>query len=103
MQRRIWVAAAALATTVLAAASLPLWTQFNAGTHAFQFLETATWMPSLGVHYTVGVDGVAVLLVLLTTLISPLCMLASWNYISKRVAEFMVALLVMEGAMVGVF
>jgi len=98
--QRLW---ALIGTTAIAAASLPLWTKFNAATHAFQFVEKASWIPALKVNYVVGVDGVAVLLVLLTTLISPLCVLASWNYIQKRVAEFMIALLVMESAMVGVF
>ena len=98
--QRLW---ALIGTTALAALSLPLWTRFNSGTAAFQFVENLSWIPSLKINYAVGVDGISVLLVLLTTLITPLCVLASWTYIQKRVAEFMIALLVMEAAMVGVF
>lgn len=98
--QRVWTL---VATTLLAALSLGLWCRFNATTHLFQFVESADWIPSLKINYTVGVDGVSVLLVLLTTLITPLCVLASWTYIKKRVKEFMIGLLVMEAAMVGVF
>ena len=92
-----------LATLVVAAASLPLYGRFDATTAAFQFREHAPWIPWLNIHYTLGVDGLSLLLVLLTTLIMPLCVLASWRYIAARVKEFMICLLVMEGAMVGVF
>lgn len=92
-----------LSTSLIALISLPLWCGFNADTHEFQFRELHRWIPSLGIDYSLGVDGISVLLVLLTTLIMPLCVLASWTYIKTRVREFMVCLLVMEGAMVGVF
>jgi len=92
-----------LCTTVVAALSLPLWWQFNPDTAAFQFREHAAWIPFLKVEYSVGIDGISLLLVLLTTLIMPLCVLASWRYITKRVKEFMICLLVMETAMLGVF
>ncbi len=97
---RLWTLCA---TTLLALVSLPLAWKFNTATHAFQFTEKSTWIPSLNINYTLGVDGISLLLVLLTTLITPLCVLASWTYITKRVKEFMIALLVMECAMVGVF
>jgi NADH-quinone oxidoreductase subunit M len=94
-----------LFTTALAAFSLPLFWRFDPSTARFQFLESANWIsiPSLNIKYTVGVDGISLLLVLLTTLIMPLCVLASWRYIQKRVKEFMIALLIMETAMIGVF
>ena len=94
---------ALLTTTAIALVSLPLWWRFNPDTHAFQFAEHSTWIPRLGIDYALGIDGISLLLVLLTTLIMPLCVLASWNYIKVRVKEFMICLLVMEGAMVGVF
>jgi len=97
---RLW---ALVSSTLLAAVSLPLFWSFNASSHAFQLVETHAWIPSLRINYTVGVDGISLLLVLLTTLITPLCVLASWTYIKVRVKEFMIALLVMECAMVGVF
>jgi NADH-quinone oxidoreductase subunit M len=90
-------------TLALAALSLPLFWWFDSGTAAFQFVERASWIPWLKVEYFLGVDGISLLLVLLTTLIMPLCVLASWRYISTRVREFMVCLLIMETAMIGVF
>lgn len=93
-----------LAFTLAAAAfSLPLYAKFNLGTPAFQFVEHHAWIPWLKINYTVGVDGISLLLVLLTTLLMPLCVLCSWRYIESRVREFMICLLVMESAMVGVF
>ena len=90
-------------TTAIALFSLRLWTGFTAGTADFQFVESAAWIPGLKINYTVGIDGISLLLVLLTTLISPLCILCSWSYIKTRVKEFMLCLLIMETAMVGVF
>jgi NADH-quinone oxidoreductase subunit M len=98
--QRWWALAS---STVIAALSLPLWWRFNPDTAAFQFREQAAWIPFLKVDYALGIDGISLLLVLLTTLITPLCVLASWRYITVRVKEFMICLLVMEAAMVGVF
>jgi NADH-quinone oxidoreductase subunit M len=94
----------ALAFTSFAALfSLPLFWRFDLTTSKFQFIENARWIPALKINYAVGVDGISLLLVLLTTLIMPLCVLASWRYIQVRVKEFMICLLLMETAMVGVF
>jgi NADH-quinone oxidoreductase subunit M len=90
-------------TTIIALLSLPLWCRFDANTAAFQFTEQHHWIPSLKIDYALGLDGISLLLVLLTTLIMPLCVLASWNYIKTRIKEFMICLLVMEAAMIGVF
>ena len=90
-------------TTAIALFSLQLWTGFTLGTADFQFVEHAAWIPGLKINYTVGIDGISLLLVLLTTLIAPLCVLASWSYIKTRVREFMLCLLIMETAMIGVF
>jgi NADH-quinone oxidoreductase subunit M len=90
-------------TSAAALYSLPLYSHFDPLTADFQFRETAAWIPALKIHYAVGVDGISVLLVLLTTLMMPLCVLASWRYIQNRVKEFMICLLIMETAMVGVF
>ena len=97
---RWWTLVFTLAAAVF---SLPLYWKFNTTTSAFQFVEHARWIPWLNVHYTVGIDGISLLLVLLTTLIMPLCVLCSWRYIQTRIREFMICLLVMEGAMIGVF
>ena len=97
---RVWTLVFTLAA---AAFSLPLYYKFDITTAAFQFTEHAAWIPWLKVNYTVGLDGISLLLVLLTTLIMPLCVLCSWNYIKTRVKEFMICLLIMESAMIGVF
>lgn len=86
-----------------AAFSLPLYSGFDPSSHQYQFLKDLAWIPAFNIRYTVGVDGISLLLVLLTTLVMPLCVLASWRYIQKRVKEFMVCLLIMESAMIGVF
>jgi NADH-quinone oxidoreductase subunit M len=90
-------------TTAAALFSLLLLPRFDTSTHAFQFVEHAAWIPALKINYTLGIDGISLLLVLLTTIITPLCVLASWNYIKTRVKEFMIALLLMETTMIGVF
>ncbi len=90
-------------TTLEAALSVPLFTAFDGSTHLYQFTELASWIPALGIQYALGIDGISVLLVLLTTFIMPLCILCSWTYIEKRTKEFVIALLIMETAMVGVF
>ncbi|MBE0616786.1 MAG: NADH-quinone oxidoreductase subunit M, partial [Proteobacteria bacterium] len=94
---------AVVVTVAEALASLPLWTAFQPGTHLFQFSELHDWIPTLHIQYALGVDGISLLLVLLTTFVMPLCVLCSWKYIEKRVKEFIFAILVMEAAMVGVF
>jgi NADH-quinone oxidoreductase subunit M len=90
-------------TLICAAISLPLYWQFNPSTAEFQFTEHAAWIPWMKINWAVGLDGISLLLVLLTTLIMPLCVLCSWQYIQSRVKEFMVCLLLMESAMIGVF
>jgi len=89
-----------LATFVL---SLVLWVGFDTTTADVQFQLRAPWIPALGVNYFVGVDGISLLLVLLTTFLSALSILASWRAISERVKAFMAALLMLETGMIGVF
>ncbi len=83
--------------------SLFLWFNFDASTAAFQFEEQAEWMPGLNISYHLGVDGISMLFVLLTTLLTPICVLASWQSITERIKEYMVAFLVIETMMVGMF
>ncbi len=97
---RIWTLVVTVAVAVI---SLPLYSGFDAASAKYQFGEVHQWIPSLHISYTVGVDGISLLLVLLTTLIMPLCVLGSWTYIQKRVPAFMVCLLLMESSMLGVF
>ena len=88
---------------VVFALSLILWFRFDHGTAAFQFVERLEWLPAFGVGYHMGVDGISVLFVLLSTALTPLCILASWEAIGTRVREYMVAFLVLETMMVGMF
>ncbi len=83
--------------------SLSLWFGFERGTADFQFVEKADWMPGFNISYHMGVDGISVLFVLLSTLLTPLCIVASWDSIKVRVKEYMIAFLVLETLMVGMF
>ena len=95
-----WVA---LWTTVMTfGASLLIWMGFDTATAEFQFVEQKAWIGS-GINYHMGIDGISMLFVLLTTFLTPLCILASWESISTRVKEYMVAFLIMETMMIGVF
>jgi NADH-quinone oxidoreductase subunit M len=83
--------------------SLVLWARFDVGEAGFQFGENASWLPEFGVSYRMGVDGISVLFVLLSTALTPICILASWEAITVRVREYMIAFLVLETMMVGMF
>ena len=84
-------------------ASLPLWTHFDAGSADYQFVEQRGWMPTLGISYHLGIDGISLLLVLLTTFLVPLVLLSAWYSIEARVKEFAITMLLLETGMVGVF
>ena len=89
-------------STITFALSLLLWTGFDSSSSEFQFEERADWIAE-GITYHLGVDGISVLFILLTTLLTPICVLASWRSIQSRVKEYMIAFLVMETMMIGVF
>ena len=92
-----------LATTLLVfLVSIVAWFRFNPSSPDFQLVEQARWFPG-GIGYKVGVDGISMPFVLLTTFLTPLCILASWNSIQTRVREYMIAFLVLEALMIGVF
>src|SRR6266567_4470854 len=81
--------------------SIPLWTRFQVGTADFQFVEQARWLPSMGITYTLGIDGIALLLILLTTLLTPVSLLFSVSHVEKSVRGFSIAFLVLETGMLG--
>jgi len=83
--------------------SLPLWADFDRATAAMQFVERASWIPSLNAWYHLGVDGIAVPLIVLTTFITPLVVIAGWTVIEKKPTQYFAAFLMMEGLMIGVF
>ena len=76
---------------------------YNRGLGGMQFLEDHAWIPSIGARYQMGVDGMAVLLIVLTTLLGVIASLSSWKYIAKREKEYYVLLLLLQAAVVGVF
>jgi NADH-quinone oxidoreductase subunit M len=100
IQARRLALVVAIATFLL---SLPLYTAFNPGTAAMQFEEFAPWIPLFHINYHLGVDGFSMPLILLTAFMTALVVIAGWEVIHYRVAQYMAAFLVMEGLMIGVF
>ena len=94
---------ALLASAAAFVLSLVPLASFDRGTHVMQFRESVPWIPSWGVNYAVGVDGISLLLILLTTLLSLVAVLSSWSAVRERVKEYMASMLVLETAMLGVF
>ncbi|MFN0263503.1 NADH-quinone oxidoreductase subunit M [Tepidamorphus sp. 3E244] len=90
------------ATLITFLLSLLIWIYFDAGTEEFQFVEEAPWLGG-SISYRMGVDGISMLFVILTTFLMPFCILASWVAIDKRVKEYIIAFLVLETLMIGVF
>ncbi|MBO9662490.1 NADH-quinone oxidoreductase subunit M [Dokdonella sp.] len=90
----------ALATFAL---SVPLWTGYQPSGPLMQFVESMAWIPALKVNYALGVDGISVALIVLTTFTSVLVILGSWGPIEKRVSQYMAAMLALEGLLIGVF
>ena len=99
-----WVRWLALFFSVLVfAISVPLWTQFNTGTAAMQFVENLPWIRTFHVRYHLGVDGISMPLILLTTFMTVLVVIAGWEVVHYKLAQYMAAFLIMEGLMNGVF
>ena len=83
--------------------SLVVWGKFELGTHEMQLVEQASWIPSIGVTYHFGVDGISILLIMLTAVISILGVLCSYTDIEDRMKEYYVCILLLETGMMGVF
>jgi NADH-quinone oxidoreductase subunit M len=95
---------AGLVVTLLALAlSVPLWFGFDGDSADMQFEEVARWLPTLGVSYHVGIDGISLLLVLLTTFLTPIALASAWHAIEDRTKEFVITMLLLETGMLGVF
>jgi NADH-quinone oxidoreductase subunit M len=92
--------AVSLATFVI---TVPLYLRFDAGTAAMQFGESRPWVEALDIHYSLGIDGISLPLILLTSFLTVLVVIAGWKVIEDRVAQYMAAFLIMEGFMIGVF
>ena len=89
-----------LATFVI---GLLLWFNFDPTTSDFQFVEKFEWLPTLNIAYHMGIDGISLFFVILSTFLTPICVLASWKAITNRVKEYMIAFLVLETMMIGTF
>jgi len=83
--------------------SIPLWTGFDTSTAAMQFEEMHPWVSALNINYHLGVDGISMPLILLTTFITVLVVIAGWTVIQYRVAQYMASFLILEGVMIGTF
>ncbi|CAA6810860.1 MAG: NADH-ubiquinone oxidoreductase chain M (EC [uncultured Thiotrichaceae bacterium] len=83
--------------------SLPLWIGFDAATAAMQFEEKRLWIQTFGIHYHLGIDGLSMPLILLNTFITMIIVIAGWEVIQKKPAQYMAAFLIMEGIINGVF
>jgi len=83
--------------------SLLLWIFFDNTTHEYQFVEDLPWVPEHSIGYHLGIDGISIFFVILTTFLTPICVLASWQSIKTRVREFMIAFLVLETLVIGAF
>ena len=97
---RMWATVAALAEFVL---SLPLWWRVIPGQPGFQFEENFAWIPSIGAHYHLGVDGISGLLVLLTTFTTLIAVLGAWTAVEQKTSQFFALILALEAGMIGTF
>ena len=98
---RLWANGVAVAGFIV---SLPLWRWFDFNrADEFQFVEKYKWIQALGADYHVGIDGISLLLILLTTLLGPLAILSSWSAIEMRTKEYYAFLLMLQTGMLGVF
>jgi NADH-quinone oxidoreductase subunit M len=96
-----WVALAI--SLLLFAVTLAVWAGFDAASPEFQFVERHDWIPAFGIDYYVGVDGISLLLVVLTAFLTPIALLSSWESVERKVKEFSIFILLLEAAMIGVF
>ncbi len=96
-----WASVAVAALTFLC--SIPLWIGFQSGSAEMQFVEKAPWITTIHAQFYLGVDGIAMPLILLTTFTTVLILISSWENVHKRVSQYMAAFLILEGLMIGVF
>ncbi|HET9363032.1 MAG TPA: NADH-quinone oxidoreductase subunit M [Vicinamibacterales bacterium] len=83
--------------------TLALWIGFDSSSAEFQFVERVPWIPAFGIDYYIGIDGISLMLVVLTGFLTPIALLSSWESIDRKVKEFSIFMLALEAAMIGVF
>jgi NADH-quinone oxidoreductase subunit M len=94
---------ALVVSLLVLAETLLLWVRFNAASGDFQFVERHAWIPAFGIEYFVGVDGISLLLLVLTGFLTPLALVGSWESVHKQTKAFCIFVLLLESAMMGVF
>src|SRR5271165_6859167 len=97
---KVWANLASFAGFLI---SLPLASRFDKGVSGFQFVERANWIPSLGAQYLIGIDGISLLLIMLTTVIGFIAILSSWNAVQDRLKEYYCMFMLLQVGMLGVF
>ena len=96
----------AFAVSMIAfAVTLVLWASFDASASApaFQFVERSSWIPQFGIEYYLGIDGLSLMLLVLTGFLTPIALLSSWHSVEKKIKEFSIFMLLLEASMIGVF
>ena len=83
--------------------TLPLYSQFNTDTHLMQFVERHGWVEAFNIEYFIGIDGISMPLILLTSFTTVIVVISAWEIIQYRVSQYMAAFLIMEGFMIGTF
>nr|WOL37376.1 NADH dehydrogenase subunit 4 [Polyopes affinis] len=102
--REIWCRIFALSTVCLTFLfSLVIWIQFDASSSFFQFSETFLWFPFLNLYYTVGVDGISLFFIVLTTFLSVICILVSWSSVKTSLKDYLICFLLLEFLLIQVF
>src|SRR5262249_39473916 len=94
---------ALIVSVLVFAETLLLWSRFNPASADFQFVERHAWIPAFGIDYYVGVDGISLLLLVLTGFLTPISLVASWESVHKKTKAFCIFVLLLESAMMGVF
>jgi NADH-quinone oxidoreductase subunit M len=90
-------------SVVVFGATMALWARFDPASPEFQFVERYSWIPNFGIDYYVGIDGISLMLVVLTGFLTPIALLSSWESVERKVKEFSIFILLLEAAMIGVF
>ncbi|MBL7003555.1 MAG: NADH-quinone oxidoreductase subunit M, partial [Gammaproteobacteria bacterium] len=83
--------------------TLPLYTAFDSSTHMMQFVEKAVWIKEFNIHYHLGIDGISMPLIILTSFMTIIVVIAAWEVIQYKAAQYLAAFLIMEGFMIGTF
>ena len=90
-------------SVVMFGLTLLVWSRFDASAEGYQFVQRVPWIPAFGITYAVGIDGISLMLVVLSGFLTPIALLSSWESVQKHVKSFSIFILLLEAAMIGVF